>query len=344
MIRIQLNDTTRDDLQTLRRTALPPKVRDRLEAILLSDAGWSPPRIARHLGWHPHTARAALKDFQRRGRAALWPATPGPQPDAERRQRVAQALVRRLQQERTWTSRQLSAALQADGIRLSPRQVRRYLRGLRAGYRRTASDLGHKQDPAKVARAEGVLGRLQGKAQAGRLRLFYLDQCGFAPSLPISYSWCLPGQRKRVPYEYPQGRRVNVLATYAPHGPQPWLDAVAFERTLTSDDLIAYLRERLPAAAVPRVVVLDNASLHVSKVTKAARPGLAKLGIYLYYLPPYSPQLNEIEAVFKQVKHHEIPKRSHPSKPELRASVEQGFHSYADWLRRKANKQLRPAA
>jgi hypothetical protein len=52
-----------------------------------------------------------------------------------------------------------------------------------------------------------------------------------------------------------------------------------------SDDLSAYLKERLPAAAVPRVVVLDNASLHVSKVTKAARPGLARLWIYLYYLP-----------------------------------------------------------
>jgi putative transposase len=135
-----------------------------------------------------------------------------------------------------------------------------------------------------------------------------------------------------------------VLASYAPYGLAPWLDALPFERTLTSDDLIAYLQERLPAAAVPRVVVLDNASLHVSKVTKAARPGLAKLGIYLYYLPAYSPELNEIEAVFKQVKHHEMPQRSHTSKAELRASVEQGFDSYGKRLRLKRDKQLWPAA
>jgi transposase len=135
-----------------------------------------------------------------------------------------------------------------------------------------------------------------------------------------------------------------VLASYAPYGPQPWLDAQAFERTLTSDDLIAYLKGRLPAAAVPRVVVLDNASLHISKVTKAARPGLAKLGIYLYYLPAYSPELNEIEPVFKQVKHHEISKRSHTSKGELRVTVEQGFDSYGRKLRPKGDNQLRPAA
>ena len=53
----------------------------------------------------------------------------------------------------------------------------------------------------------------------------------------------------------------------------------------------AYLRERLPAAPVPRVVVLDNAGIHTSKAVKAARPSLARLGIYLYYLPAYSPEL-----------------------------------------------------
>src|SRR5262245_28234529 len=37
------------------------------------------------------------------------------------------------------------------------------------------------------------------------------------------------------------------------------LDAAPFERTLTADDLLAYLQDRLPTADVPRVVVLDNA-------------------------------------------------------------------------------------
>ena len=175
------------------------------------------------------------------------------------------------------------------------------------------------------------------------MTLLYLDESGFSPSLPCGYSWSLPGQRKRVKYEYPQGRRVNALAVYQPYGPAPTLHAQTFERTLTSDDLLAYLKA-LPSAAVPRVVVLDNASMHTSKAFKAQRPALAKLGIYLYYLPPYSPELNEIETVFKQIKHHEMPQRSHTSKVELRASVEQGFDSYAKKLRPKRDKQLRLAA
>ena len=159
----------------------------------------------------------------------------------------------------------------------------------------------------------------------------------------MGYSWCLPGQRKQVPYEYPQGRRVNVLAAYEPYAAEPWLGVQAFERTLTSDDLLAYLQS-LPAAALPRVVVLDNASIHTSKAFKARRKELSRRGIYLYYLPAYSPKLNEIEPVFKQVKHHEIPQRSHTSKQELRNSVEQGFDSYARKLRPKGERQLRPAA
>jgi transposase len=179
---------------------------------------------------------------------------------------------------------------------------------------------------------------------AGRLRLFYLDESGFSPSLPTGYSWCLPHQRKRVRYEYPQGRRVNALATYEPLAPVPTLDAVPFDRTLTSDDLLAYLRDRLPAADVPRVVVLDNAGIHTSRVVKAARPGLAKLGIFLYYLPAYSPELNRIEPVFKQVKHHDMPTRSYTSRADLRVAVEAGFDAYRRRLRPKGDNQLRLCA
>ena len=162
--------------------------------------------------------------------------------------------------------------------------------------------------------------------------------------MPTGYSWCLPKQRKRVKYEYPQGRRVNALASYEPFAAAPRLDAVPFERTLTSDDLLGYLRERLPVASVPRVVVLDNAGIHTSKVVKAARLGLAKQGIYLYYLPPYSPELNRIEPVFKQVKHHDMPVRSHTSKADLRKAVEDGFDSYRRRLTTKGDKEPRLAA
>jgi putative transposase len=343
MIRIQLDTAARADLQVLRHQDLPPKVRDRLEMILLADAGWAAARIAGHLGCNYRTALNLLNDFRQRGRDALFPRRPGPAPDTARREHVASEIRDLLGQDRTWNSAQLAYALRDRGTALSPRQVRRHSRGMKSRYRRTASTVKHKQDPAKAARAGVVLGHLADRAESGMIELFYLDECGFAPSLPNGYSWCLPGHRKLVRYEYPQGRRVNVLATYNPFVPASRLAATAFERTLTSADLLECLRA-LPAASVPRVVVLDNAGMHTSKAVKARRKELAGRGIYLYYLPAYSPELNRIEPVFKQVKHHEIPRRSHTSKAELRASVESGFDSYGRKLDQRSVMELRPAA
>jgi putative transposase len=163
MIRTALDDITRERLNTLRRTDLPPKARDRLEMVTLSDAGWSAPRIAAHLGYCAHTVRGTLKDFQARGTDALFPRRTGPAPDFARRGRVTDSLSRLLAEDRTWTSRQLSEGLLGSGIAIGPRQVRRYLAALGAGYRRTATTVAHKQDPAKVARAAKVLEGLKKK-------------------------------------------------------------------------------------------------------------------------------------------------------------------------------------
>jgi transposase len=164
MLRTSLSDTARGELHRLRRQPrLATRVRDRIEMVLLSAAGWSPPRVGEHLGYCPQTVRAVLRDYQARGTAALAPRRTGPPPDAARRQQVTDLLRGLLAEGRTWTAPQLAAALADRDVRLGARQVRRYLRHLGAGYRRTVATLGHKQDPAKAAHARGVLGGLEKK-------------------------------------------------------------------------------------------------------------------------------------------------------------------------------------
>ena len=59
---------------------------------------------------------------------------------------------------------------------------------------------------------------------------------------------------------------------------------------------------------------------------------------------PYSPELNRIEGVFREVKHHEIPHRSHTTRAGLREAVTKGFLSYGRRLRPNTPSELRPAA
>lgn len=165
MLRINLAPDQWAAAQAARRApTLTPLERDRVEMVLLSADGWRPPAIAQHLDYHAATVRHALKAYQAQGLAGLWHRRPGPLPNTARREQVTTALDRLLDQPRTWTAAQLAHALKVEGIRLSTRQTRRYLQSMGAKWRRTVRSLRHKQDPAKVEHAKGVLAML-GKEQ-----------------------------------------------------------------------------------------------------------------------------------------------------------------------------------
>lgn len=144
----------------------------------------------------------------------------------------------------------------------------------------------------------------------------------------MNYSWTLVGQRKAVPYENPRGRRMNVLAALVQDGPNPSLTWDMQPRTLRSSDLLLFLPGIPRQPDTPLVVVLDNAGMHRSKAVKAALPGLWRQGIYLYYLPPYSPKLNAVERVFGAIKHYDLPERRYTTDAALEEALEAAFTRY----------------
>jgi hypothetical protein len=105
------------------------------------------------------------------------------------------------------------------------------------------------------------------------LRLAFLDEVGFSPSQPINASWLLPGQRKLIPYENPRGRHLNTMAALFPDSPTPSLWWGSVPHSLAGEHLLAFIRA-LARLGTPLVVVLDNASIHISRVVQEARPAL----------------------------------------------------------------------
>lgn len=75
------------------------------------------------------------------------------------------------------------------------------------------------------------------------------------------------------------------------------------QRPTVRTDVIAFL-DRLSEAphASPRIVVIDNAAIPKGQAMNSKRQQWAAQGLYLYYLPPYSPELNRIEILWKQAK------------------------------------------
>ncbi len=146
-----------------------------------------------------------------------------------------------------------------------------------------------------------------------------------------------------MPYENPERRRYNTLALYAPDGLQPAFDWIGSPRAFTGPDLVEFLLER-PPCPVPLVIVLDNASLHHSRVVPQALPRLWARRIYFYFLPPYSPELNEIEAVFRVIKHCDLPERVYTPLAALEAAVDGAYTRFEEKLLAQSSHQLRPAA
>jgi transposase len=51
------------------------------------------------------------------------------------------------------------------------------------------------------------------------------------------------------------------------------------------------------------VVVMDNAAVHTSEALEECLPKWKKKGVIITYLPPYSPELNLIEILWRNIKY-----------------------------------------
>jgi transposase len=132
--------------------------------VRLSDAGWSVPRIARHLGQHEQTVRAWIKAFL----AAGFDALPN-KPRGGKLSALTPAILDAVRAElakgdRTWTAAQLAHWIaQYHGVRRSADALRTQLRRAKISWQRTSRSLKHKQDPAEVAERQAVLTELAKK-------------------------------------------------------------------------------------------------------------------------------------------------------------------------------------
>ena len=163
MYRVTLTEEERHELK--RRTHLvgiAPSTRDRLEMVRLSDAGWSVPKIARHLGQHEQTVRSWIKAYLAGGFDALLN-----KPRGGKQSALTPAIVGAVGQEiargeRTWTAGQIAEwVAQHHGVRLSADRIRIHLRRAKLSYKRTSRSLKHKQKPEEVATKRAGLETLQ---------------------------------------------------------------------------------------------------------------------------------------------------------------------------------------
>ena len=70
---------------------------------------------------------------------------------------------------------------------------------------------------------------------------------------------------------------------------------------MTAMRFVGFLGLLLKHVAKPLVVIVGNASVHRAKAIKPLLELLERQGLRLYFLPPYSPELNRIEKLWHKM-------------------------------------------
>lgn len=155
-----------------------------------------------------------------------------------------------------------------------------------------------KRDPLKFRQAQGEIQELLAAADKGEIEVAYCDEAGFAPAQPNRGAWTPVG--KCHTSDALRGQRLNVVGALLSSG---GLFAVKLWETMTATLFAAFLGLLVQHVGKPLVVILDNASVHKAKAIEPMLKLLQQKGLKLYFLPPYSPELNRIERLWHKMKY-----------------------------------------
>jgi transposase len=154
-----------------------------------------------------------------------------------------------------------------------------------------------KPDQALYEVRREMLGLLEEQSEAGHIDLFYGDESQVAESGYVPYGWVFKDENVSIAAQ--KGKSINIFGLLCRDNR---LVFDTCEHTITSEFVWQKLDEFSLQIQKPTVVVLDNARIHTAHKIKERLAVWQKRGLFIFYLPPYSPHLNIIERLWKELK------------------------------------------
>jgi transposase len=153
-------------------------------------------------------------------------------------------------------------------------------------------------------------------ALENRAILYFEDESGISLAPVIGKTWAPKG---KTPIVRVTGSRGGVLAMSA-ISPSGRMCFKLEKRRINSDVMIEFLKE-IGACHFRRKVgvIMDQAPCHVSKKVRNFSEDSKQIKVF--YIPPYSPELNPDEKVWRHLKHVELKDRQSQNKKGLAKEV-----------------------
>ncbi len=316
-MKIFITEQQKAELERLHDSSRDGQVRDRLKAILLASEGWSSAMIAQALRLHQTTIDHHISEFLNKGK--LKPENGGS--DSKLSAEQTAFLISQLSDNLFHHTRDVIAFVTRTwNIIFSIPGMNKWLHRNGFTYKKP-SGVPHKLSEEKQRQFIEYYKEL--KTTVGDEPILFIDGVHPTQATKISYGWIRKGQKKAVKTTGSRTRlnimgALNLKALTSP--------LICEYKTINEYNVSLFLneiRKVYPDYNQKIHVILDGAGYHRSQLVK---DWAEVVNIRLHYLPPYSPNLNPIERMWKLMNEHVRNNRYFSSTREFREAISVFFN------------------
>jgi transposase len=157
-----------------------------------------------------------------------------------------------------------------------------------------------------------ILGELETLAEKHLIDLYYADESRVSLEPNVPYGWQFPDEKVFMPAQ--KGNGLNCFALLSRTNQclvKTSEQTFSAQFILEQFELLSFNLTKLT------VIVLDNARIHTSQIIKERIKIWQQRGLYLFYLPRYSPHLNIVETLWRKLKYEWLTPIDYQSKEHL---------------------------
>lgn len=288
-MRIVLTTKEKEELEFQHRRERDGRVRDRIKAVLLYAEDWKQNQIAQALRIHSDTVHDHIEDYKRSKK--LKPENGGSQ--SELTQDQTAEIVAYLEDNTSPKAAEICAYIKETyGVKFTVSGLTKWLHRQGFSYKKPKG-IPAKADPEKQAAFIQYYEELLNKTPEDE-PIEFGDGVHPTMATKITYGWIRTGTLKPI-LTTASRTRVNLMGSINLETMEVTIGSYETIDSQAMEGHFKKLRKRY--AKAPKIhLILDRGPYNISTETKEAAK---KHGIILHYLPPYSPNLNPSERLWK---------------------------------------------
>lgn len=141
------------------------------------------------------------------------------------------------------------------------------------------------------------LQELENLSNQGLIDLYFGDESHVCTQGYVPYGWQFPGENVFVPSM--KSARLNIFGMI---NRDNLYHGFTSRQSIKAENVAEFIDNFSMTVTRPTFIVLDNASVHTGGQMKESLDKWRQRGLYIFFLPPYSPHLNIAETLWRVLK------------------------------------------